>query len=97
MNGLVQNMVASALSFEVQRERVSRIMGTPEWLKAATSSAIKNGAGNKDSSEIGAAGFISFVTFLVCLFNCVRFGLLFYKSRNNEKLVATDMTFTSTE
>ena len=97
MNGLMKSLISDMITYEVERERVAQIMGSPEWSQLTVDMAIAEGKSKNDSSEIGAAAFISFGTFLVCLFNAVRFGLLFYKSRNNEKLVATDMTFTSTD
>ena len=99
INAMMGYMILNTLEDEVERERVARIMGSAYHMSQVTTPiAIEAGKSDqKDSSEIGAAAFISFANFLVVLFNGFRFIKLFFKTRGTEKLVATDMTFATAD
>ena len=102
LNVQMRNMFTQLVRDELEREAVLRTMETPEKIKEQTQNAITlqsipTPTKKEDSTEIGAAAFVATVTFLLALFNAYRFAMLFYKSRNTEKLVATDMTFASAE
>ena len=98
LNLMMRNMLTEIIKAELDREKVAAGMGTPEFLAYETEKAIMyNAETEKGSIEINGAAFVATVTFLLVLFNAYRFCMLFYKSRNTEKLVATDMTFASTD
>ena len=98
LNIMMRNMLREIIKAELDRESMAGTMGTPEFIAYETEKAIMFNAENeKGGIEINGAAFVGTVTFLLVLFNAYRFCMLFYKSRNNEKLVATDMTFASTD